>query len=64
MQVSNQLQHLKRRKFATNLYKLLGDTIQEADASIVAGSQEETTMIWHCRQGHMYERGLKVLAEL
>jgi len=41
----------------------LGDTLQEADASVAAASQEETTMMWHQRLGHMLERGLKVLAE-
>ena len=30
---------------------LLGDTLKEVDASVVATSQEEATMMWHHRLG-------------
>ena len=54
---------MKAEKISANLYMLMGDTLQEADASIAAAGQEETTMMWHRRLGHMSERGLKVLVE-
>ena len=61
--VKGSLVVMKAEKVAANLYMLLGDTLQMADASVATGSQEETTMMWHRRLGHMSERGLKVLAE-
>jgi len=45
---------MKVEKIIANLYMLLGDTLQEADASVIT-SQEEATMMWHCRLGHMLE---------
>jgi len=61
--VKGNLVVMKAEKITSNLYMLLGDTLQEADASVAAASQEETTMMWHQRLGHMSERGLKVLTE-
>ena len=54
---------MKAEKISANLYMLLGDTLQEADASVAAASQEDSTTMWHRRLGHMSERGLKILAE-
>ena len=54
---------MKVEKITSNLYMLLEDTLQEADASVAAVSQEETMMMWYQRLGHMSERGLKVLVE-
>jgi len=48
---------IKVENITSNLYMLLGDTLQEADASVTAASQEETTMMWHRRLGHMLECG-------
>ena len=54
---------MKVEKTTTNLYMLLGDTLQEVEASIASTNQEEMTMIWHRKLGHMSEHGLKILAE-
>jgi len=43
---------IEAEKIATNLYILIGDTLQE-----------ETTMTWHHKLGHMSECGLKILLE-
>ena len=61
--VKGNLVVMKAKKIIANLYMLLGDTVQEADASVATANQEEATMTWHRRLGHMSERGLKVLAE-
>nr|KYP42748.1 Retrovirus-related Pol polyprotein from transposon TNT 1-94 [Cajanus cajan] len=61
--VKGNLVVMKAEKITSNLYLLLGETLQEADASVAAISQEEATMMWHRRLGHMSERGLKILAE-
>jgi len=42
---------------------LVGDTPQEAEALVASASQEEMTITWHCKLGHMSERGLKILVE-
>jgi len=54
--VKGNLVVMKAEKITSNLYMLLGDTLQEADASVAAASQEETTMMWHLKLGHMLER--------
>ena len=46
--VKGNLVVMKAEKITSNLYMLLGDTLQEADASVAAASQEETS-----------ERGIK-----
>ena len=61
--VKGALVALKIEKIAANLYMLLGDTLQEAEASIASTNQEETTMMWHRKLGHMSEYGLKILVE-
>ncbi|KAF7825202.1 Retrovirus-related Pol polyprotein from transposon TNT 1-94 [Senna tora] len=54
---------MKGEKIKSNLYVLMGDTLQKAEASVATSNQEETSMMWHLKLGHMSERGLKVLAE-
>ena len=54
---------MKAEKVSANLYMLSGDTLQDGDASVATTSQEELTRMWHCKLGHMSERGLKILAE-
>ncbi|RDX95495.1 hypothetical protein CR513_21989, partial [Mucuna pruriens] len=54
---------MKEEKITTNLYTLLGETLQVANASVATSSQEEATMMWYHRLGHMFEQGLKVLVE-
>ena len=41
----------------------MGETLLEGNVSVASTSQENSTIIWHHRLGHMLERGLKVLAE-
>ena len=53
---------MKEEKTTANLYILLRDTLQEAEALVVSTSQEEMTMMWHRKLGHMSEYGLKILA--
>jgi len=54
---------MRAEKIAANLYMLVGDTLQEAEALVASASQEEMTMTWHCKLGHMSEQGLKILVE-
>nr|KYP47187.1 Retrovirus-related Pol polyprotein from transposon TNT 1-94 [Cajanus cajan] len=61
--VKNNLIVMKAEKITVNLYMLLGDTLQEADASVATIKEEEATMMWNYRLGHMSERGLKILVD-
>lgn len=54
---------MKAEKLSTNLYIIMGETLQEGDVSIASTSQENSTTMWHRKLGHMSERGLEVLAE-
>jgi len=49
-------------KMMTNLYVLMGDTLQEVNA-IVTSSQENATMTWHRKLGQMSEQGLQIPVE-
>ena len=49
---------MKAEKIMANLYVLMGDTLQESNATLVSMNQEEVVMMWHRRLGHMSERGL------
>ena len=49
---------MKAEKIMANLYVLIGDTLQESNATLASMSQEEVVMMWHRRLGHMSERGL------
>ena len=53
---------MKVEKIGTNLFKLKGETLQEADAC-VASNAEGSTMIWYLKLGHILEQGLKILFE-
>ncbi|XP_025616567.1 uncharacterized mitochondrial protein AtMg00300-like [Arachis hypogaea] len=57
------LEIIRMEKIAENLYMLVGDTLQEAEASVALASQEEMTMTWHHKLGHVSKRGLKILIE-
>ncbi|XP_015957280.3 uncharacterized protein LOC107481511 [Arachis duranensis] len=37
---------IKAEKIVANLYMFIGDTLQEAEASVASASQEKMTMIW------------------
>ncbi|KAG6790575.1 hypothetical protein POTOM_006732 [Populus tomentosa] len=55
---------LKARKTVANMFVLMGETYQGAEASIASASPaEEKTMMWHQKLGHMSEKGLKVLSD-
>jgi len=54
---------MKAEKIMANLYVLMGDTLQESNATLASMSKEEAVMMWHRRLGHMSERGLQILAE-
>ncbi|KAG6738061.1 hypothetical protein POTOM_059607 [Populus tomentosa] len=55
---------LKARKTVANMFVLMGETHQGAEASIASASPaEEKTMMWHQKLGHMSEKGLKVLSD-
>ena len=54
---------IKAEKIVVNLYMLLGDTLQEANALVASNSQEETTIIWHRELDHMSKCGSEILAE-
>ena len=54
---------MKIEKTTANLYMFVGDMLQEVEASIASTSQEEPTMMWYRKLGHMLERGLKILVE-
>uniref|UniRef100_A0A2N9G795 CCHC-type domain-containing protein n=1 Tax=Fagus sylvatica TaxID=28930 RepID=A0A2N9G795_FAGSY len=48
------------RKISSNVYKLLGNTILGGVAA-VAESEDDDTLLWHMRLGHMSERGMREL---
>jgi len=54
---------IKAEKIVTNLYMLIGDTLQEVEALVASTNQEETTMMWHRKLGHMSEHGLMILVK-
>jgi len=55
---------MKGEKVDNNLYMLMGETLQEGEASVASSSSsEQLSMMWHQRLGHMSEQGIKVLAE-
>ncbi|XP_048232865.1 uncharacterized mitochondrial protein AtMg00300-like [Ricinus communis] len=55
---------MKGEKVAANLYMFLGETVHEAEASDASSSSSERfAMVWHQKLGHMFEQGIKVLAE-
>ncbi|KAH9689341.1 Integrase catalytic domain-containing protein [Citrus sinensis] len=60
--VNGALVLMKAEKIGTNLFMLKGETLQEANAC-VASNEEESTMMWHLKLGHMSEQGLKILSE-
>jgi hypothetical protein len=48
------------QKISSNIYKLLGNTILGGVAA-VAESEDDDTLLWHMRLGHMSERGMREL---
>uniref|UniRef100_A0A2N9IWT1 CCHC-type domain-containing protein n=1 Tax=Fagus sylvatica TaxID=28930 RepID=A0A2N9IWT1_FAGSY len=48
------------QKISSNVYKLLGNTILGGVAA-VAESEDDDTLLWHMRLGHMSERGMREL---
>ena len=55
---------MKAEKITSNLYMLKGETLQEADSCVASTNhEEESTIIWHHKLGHISERGLKILSD-
>ena len=54
---------MKAEKISSKLFVLQGHTLKYGDASIASTNQEESTIRWHYKLGHMSERGIKILAE-
>ena len=61
--VKGALMLIKAENIKVNLYMLLRDMFQEADALVASNSQQKTTILWHRKLGHTSEYGLKILAE-
>ena len=51
---------MKGQKGEGNIYKLLGNTIV-GGAVTVTESEQDDTLLWHMRLGHMSERGMREL---
>ncbi|KAF7838803.1 Retrovirus-related Pol polyprotein from transposon TNT 1-94 [Senna tora] len=49
------------KKRLNQILWLMVDTLQKADASVATSIQEEMSMMWHLKLGHMSERGLRKL---
>uniref|UniRef100_A0A2N9GMY7 Integrase catalytic domain-containing protein n=1 Tax=Fagus sylvatica TaxID=28930 RepID=A0A2N9GMY7_FAGSY len=54
------IQEQDSQKISSNVYKLLGNTILGGVAA-VAESEDDDTLLWHMRLGHMSERGMREL---
>ena len=50
-------------KISSKLFVLKGNTLKYGDASVASTNQEESSIMWHQKLGHMLERGLKILVE-
>uniref|UniRef100_A0A2N9IT68 CCHC-type domain-containing protein n=1 Tax=Fagus sylvatica TaxID=28930 RepID=A0A2N9IT68_FAGSY len=48
------------QKISSNVYKLLGNTILGGVAAVVE-SEDDDTLLWHMRLGHISERGMREL---
>uniref|UniRef100_A0A2N9GEX0 Integrase catalytic domain-containing protein n=1 Tax=Fagus sylvatica TaxID=28930 RepID=A0A2N9GEX0_FAGSY len=48
------------QKISSNVYKLLGNTIL-GGVAVVAESEDDDTLLWHMRLGHISERGMREL---
>jgi hypothetical protein len=51
---------MRGQKISGNIYKLLGSTILGGVAA-VSESEDDDTLLWHMRLGHMSERGMREL---
>ena len=50
------------QKISSSVYKLLGNTIL-GGVAVVAESEDDDTLLWHMRLGHMSERGMRELTK-
>jgi hypothetical protein len=60
MNVSKGMVVMRGQKISGNIYKLLGSTILGGVAA-VSESEEDDTLLWHMRLGHMSERSMREL---
>ncbi|GAA0173717.1 hypothetical protein LIER_27276 [Lithospermum erythrorhizon] len=55
---------MKGEKRASNLYLLKGETLQEGGVFVASVDPNENASItWHKKVGHMFEQGMKILVE-
>ena len=54
---------MKAQKIMADVYVLLGDTLQEANAMVASTSQEEAMLMWHRKLGYKSEQNLQIQAE-
>ena len=52
---------MKAEKIMANLYVLMGDTLQESNATLVSMNQEEVVMMWHRDLGICQSEGCRFL---
>ena len=54
---------MKTQKIMADVYVLLEDMLQEANAIVASTSQEEVVLTWHRKLGYKSERSLQIQAE-
>ena len=54
---------MKAQKIMADVYVLLGDTLQEANAMVASTSQEEAMLMWHRKLGYKSEQNLQIQVE-
>ena len=54
---------MKAQKIMADVYVLLGDTLQDANAMVASTSQEEAVLTWHRKLGYKSERSLQIQAK-
>jgi len=54
---------MKAQKIMADMYVLLGDKLQDANAMIASTSQEEAMLMWHRKLGYKSEWSLQIHAE-
>lgn len=54
---------MKKDKISSKLLMLQGDTLKHGESSAPSTHQEESTIMWHQKLGHMSKHGLKILIE-
>ena len=53
---------MKAEKTSSKLFMPQGHALKYGDATVASTNQEESTIKWHYKLGHVLERGIKILA--